>query len=67
MAPLKCLRTADIYWGAVPFLALQVLMVIIVIAFPQIVGYAPIVPENAIMEVLLEVDPDAGFLPPEWR
>ena len=63
----KSVRTADIYWGAVPFLLLQVLMVVIVIAFPQIVGHAPIVPESQIMEVPLEGDPDAGFLPPEWR
>lgn len=63
----KSIRTADIYWGAVPFLMLQVLMVVIVILFPQIVGHAPIIPESQIMEVPLEVDPDAGFLPPEWR
>jgi tripartite ATP-independent transporter DctM subunit len=30
-------RTTDIYWGAVPFLAIQLLMVVLVIAFPQIV------------------------------
>ncbi len=63
----KSVHTADIYWGALPFVGLQILMVIIVIAFPQIVGHAPIIPENAILEVPLEVDPDAGFLPPEWR
>ena len=34
---------------------------------PEIVGHAPIVPESAIMEVPLQVDPDAGFLPPEWK
>jgi len=33
----KSIRTADIYWGAVPFVAIQVLMVAIVIAFPGIV------------------------------
>ncbi len=63
----KSIRTSDIYWGAVPFVLLQVLMVAIVIIFPQIVGHAPIVPESQIMEAPLEVDPDAGFLPPEWR
>jgi tripartite ATP-independent transporter DctM subunit len=30
-------RTTDIYWGAVPFVAIQVLMVGAVIAFPQMV------------------------------
>ncbi len=63
----KSVRTSDIYWGAVPFVLLQLVMVVIVIVFPQIVGHAPIVPESEIMEVPLEVDPDAGFLPPEWR
>ncbi len=63
----KSIRTADIYWGAVPFVGLQILMVVIVIVFPQIVGHTPIAAESTIMEVPLEVDPDAGFLPPEWR
>ena len=63
----KSIRTADIYWGAVPFVGLQILMVVIVIAFPQIVGHAPIVPESEIVEVPLEADPGAGYLPPEWR
>ncbi|MEW6329998.1 MAG: TRAP transporter large permease subunit [Pseudomonadota bacterium] len=63
----RSVATADIYWGAVPFVLLQLLMVAIVIMFPQIVGHNPITPESAIMEVPLEVDPDAGFLPPEWR
>jgi len=30
-------RTTQIYWGAIPFVAIQVLMVAIVIAFPRIV------------------------------
>ena len=63
----KSVATSDIYWGAVPFVLLQLLMVAIVIIFPEIVGHAPIVPESEIVEVPLEVDPDAGFLPPEWR
>ncbi|HLD13835.1 MAG TPA: TRAP transporter large permease subunit, partial [Burkholderiales bacterium] len=63
----KSIATSDIYWGAVPFVGLQILMVAIVIIFPEIVGHAPIAPESAIMEVPLQVDPDAGFLPLEWR
>ncbi|MFA7096523.1 MAG: TRAP transporter large permease subunit, partial [Gammaproteobacteria bacterium] len=31
-------RTANIYWGAVPFLAIQLLMVAALIAFPQLTG-----------------------------
>jgi tripartite ATP-independent transporter DctM subunit len=33
----KRVRTADIYWGAIPFVVIQILMVAIVIAFPRIV------------------------------
>ena len=33
----KDIKTIDIYWGAVPFVCIQVLMVAIVIAFPGIV------------------------------
>jgi tripartite ATP-independent transporter DctM subunit len=33
----KDIKTMDIYWGAVPFVCIQVLMVAIVIAFPGIV------------------------------
>ncbi|MDQ5911477.1 MAG: hypothetical protein QG599_3575 [Pseudomonadota bacterium] len=33
----KTVRTSDIYWGAVPFVAIQVLMVALIIAFPSIV------------------------------
>jgi tripartite ATP-independent transporter DctM subunit len=33
----KSVRTAEIYWGAIPFVAIQALMVSIVIAFPRIV------------------------------
>ncbi|MBI4195491.1 MAG: TRAP transporter large permease subunit, partial [Betaproteobacteria bacterium] len=30
-------RTADIYWGAIPFVAIQLIMVALVLAFPQMV------------------------------
>jgi len=37
-------RTADIYWGALPFLGLQVIMVILIISFPQLVNWGLDVP-----------------------
>jgi tripartite ATP-independent transporter DctM subunit len=40
VAPLS-VRTSQIYWGAIPFLALQVLMVGLLIVAPQIVTKAP--------------------------
>ncbi|HET6599688.1 MAG TPA: TRAP transporter large permease subunit, partial [Burkholderiaceae bacterium] len=33
----KSVRTPQIYWGAVPFLVIQVLMIAVVIAFPALV------------------------------
>ncbi len=35
------ITTAQIYWGAVPFLALQILMVVILMAFPGLVATTP--------------------------
>ncbi|MDH3309348.1 MAG: TRAP transporter large permease subunit [Gammaproteobacteria bacterium] len=64
----KSIATSDIYWGAVPFVGLQVLMVAMVIIFPEIVGHASITTESGIVEVPVESDPGAGYLlPPEWR
>jgi tripartite ATP-independent transporter DctM subunit len=33
--------TGQIYWGAVPFVVIQIIMVALVIAFPQLVGHDP--------------------------
>jgi len=33
----KSVRTTEIYWGAIPFVVIQILMVAVVIAFPRIV------------------------------
>jgi tripartite ATP-independent transporter DctM subunit len=32
-------RTIDLYWGAVPFLAIQLFMVFLIIAFPELVSW----------------------------
>jgi len=34
----KSVHTTDIYWGAVPFLVIQVVMIVLVLTFPEIVG-----------------------------
>ena len=33
----KTVKTSDIYWGAIPFVVIQLIMVALVIAFPQLV------------------------------
>jgi hypothetical protein len=35
--------TGQIYWGAIPFVIIQIVMVGLVIAFPQLVGHDPVV------------------------
>ena len=64
----KNIRTTDIYWGAVPFVLIQVVMVAIVLAFPQIVGQAPLAISGESIEIPMPVDPNAGYLlPPDKR
>jgi tripartite ATP-independent transporter DctM subunit len=60
----RTIRTADIYWGAVPFLVIQLVMVVLIVAFPQMVlhyraGEAP--REPAAIE--LQLPPPAASSP----
>jgi tripartite ATP-independent transporter DctM subunit len=57
-------KTSDIYWGAVPFVLIQIVMVVLVLAFPQLVGQAA---STGAMEVPIEGDAGGGYLPPEWK
>ncbi|MDP1862832.1 MAG: TRAP transporter large permease subunit [Thiobacillus sp.] len=63
----KTIRTADIYWGAIPFLFIQLVMVAIVLSFPQIVLRDPPPDASSVKEIHIDVDPDAFYLPVEWR
>ena len=60
-------KTSDIYWGALPFVGIQVLMVAIVLALPQIVLRDKAADASIVKEIHIEADPDANYLPPEWR
>jgi len=61
-------KTTDIYWGAVPFVLLQLLMVGMVLAFPELVAHGGTVSDGGIIEVPLESDPGADYLlPPQWK
>ena len=61
MAPAS-VKTSDIYWGAIPFVCIQVLMVLLIIAFPQMVTVGLDKPNtadvNAVQMVLPETDYD---------
>jgi TRAP-type mannitol/chloroaromatic compound transport system permease large subunit len=47
--------TGQIYWGAIPFVIIQIIMVSLIIAFPQLVGHDPVAADTQI-----EQDVDIG-------
>lgn len=55
-------KTTDIYWGAVPFLIIQVLMVAAVLAFPGLVGVDTVQVDDTPVEIQLE-EPDHSYYP----
>ena len=59
-------KTTDIYWGAVPFLIIQVLMVATVLAFPGLVGVDPVKLDDTPVEIELEA-PDSSYFPPQEK
>ncbi len=59
----KEVKTTDIYWGALPFLAIQVLMVIAVVAFPGLVGVEPIKLDDTPVKIELDAT-ENYYLPP---
>jgi tripartite ATP-independent transporter DctM subunit len=63
----KAIRTADIYWGAIPFLVIQLAMVAVVLAFPQVVLRDAPPDASSVTEIPVDVDPDGSYLPVEWR
>lgn len=52
----KSIKTTDIYWGAVPFVCIQIIMVALVIAFPGMVSYGEDAPTH------IEQNADLGAL-----
>jgi tripartite ATP-independent transporter DctM subunit len=63
----KSIRTADIYRGAIPFLVIQLAMVAVVLAYPQVVLRDAPADASSVTEIPIDVDPDAYYLPAEWR
>ncbi|NTV10195.1 MAG: TRAP transporter large permease subunit, partial [Zoogloea sp.] len=59
VAPEK-IRTSEIYWGAVPFVIIQVIMVALVIAFPQMVKVGVAEPQKVDVENIEIVVPQDG-------
>ncbi len=60
-------RTTDIYWGAIPFVVLQVIMVALVLAFPALVGVHEGASGGATVEIPVQDGGGAYLLPPDNR
>ncbi|WP_126464072.1 TRAP transporter large permease [Sulfuritortus calidifontis] len=50
----RAVRTSDIYWGAIPFVVVQLIMVGLVLAFPGMVGVDKAEPVDAPVEIQIE-------------
>ncbi|MES3023895.1 MAG: TRAP transporter large permease subunit [Pseudomonadota bacterium] len=59
----KEVKTSDIYWGSIPFVCIQVIMVGLIIAFPSLVSVADSVDMSEKLELKLE-QPEAGAAAP---
>ncbi|MEO7493449.1 MAG: TRAP transporter large permease subunit [Massilia sp.] len=62
----KSIRTSDIYWGAIPFVLIQVVMVGLIIAFPQLVSVEKKVDMQEQLELKIEAPPAGDFGPPTY-
>jgi TRAP-type mannitol/chloroaromatic compound transport system permease large subunit len=61
----QAVKTTEIYWGAVPFVVIQMIMVAIVIFFPGIVQYdKSTMASDAVIDLAPSGDQDAPALPP---
>lgn len=58
VAPKK-VKTSDIYWGAVPFVGIQVVMVALIIAFPSMISVANKTDMKEQIELNIDLDTDS--------
>lgn len=63
----RAIGTGDIYRGAIPFLIIQLFMVALVLGFPRIVLRDAPPEASTITDIPLDIDPNSGYLPAEWR
>jgi TRAP-type mannitol/chloroaromatic compound transport system permease large subunit len=60
----KAVRTSDIYWGAIPFVLIQLIMVALVLTFPDLVGAQVEKVDGGMMEIQLDNASDSYLRPP---
>ncbi|MES2076904.1 MAG: TRAP transporter large permease subunit [Pseudomonadota bacterium] len=56
----KEVKTSDIYWGAIPFVLIQIVMVVLIIAFPHLVSVEKKVDMKEQIELKIEAPADYG-------
>ncbi|SFL44890.1 TRAP transporter large permease [Rugamonas rubra] len=56
----KEVKTSDIYWGAIPFVLIQIIMVTLIIAFPHLVSVEKKVDMKEQIELKIEAPADYG-------
>lgn len=61
----RSVRTTDIYWGAVPFLGIQLIMVALVLMFPELVGHRPETVDGGMIEIQIDQGGIDYLMPPE--
>ncbi len=61
----RTVRTSDIYWGAIPFVLIQLVMVALVLTFPGLVGKHDETVDSGMVEIQLDNDNEAYLRPPE--
>jgi len=60
----RSVRTSDIYWGAIPFVLIQLIMVALVLGFPALVGGQVEKVDGGMMEIQLDGASDSYLRPP---
>jgi TRAP-type mannitol/chloroaromatic compound transport system permease large subunit len=61
----RAVRTSDIYWGAIPFVLIQLVMVALVLTVPGLVGKHDETVDSGMVEIQLDNANDAYLRPPE--
>jgi TRAP-type mannitol/chloroaromatic compound transport system permease large subunit len=59
----KEVKTSDIYWGSIPFVCIQIIMVVLIIAFPSLVSVEQKTDMNEQLELKIEAPADYGTPP----
>ena len=63
----KEVKTSDIYWGAIPFVVIQVLMVALIIGFPRLVSVEKKVDMHEQIELKIDAPANYDSKPPEEK